>query len=101
MSNFQLTVIVMNRIMLTSIILLKQTFNANDVDIMVFELSVLFDPPPPPAPQFFFGGGGIDDMVQDLSYNDHGHTMTIHAREKTFRSPNDGNMVLFERNLQT
>ena len=84
MSNFQLTVIVMNRIMLTSIILLNQTFNANDVDIMVFELSVLFDPPPRAA--VFFCGGGIDDMVQDLSYNDHGHTMTMHAREKTFRS---------------
>ena len=40
--------------MSTSIILLDQTFNANDVDIMVFEPSVLF-------PNQF--GGGIDDMV--------------------------------------
>ena len=35
----------MNRIMSTSIILLVQTFNTNDVDIMVFEPSVLFPPP--------------------------------------------------------
>ena len=49
--------------MLTSIILLDQDFNANDVDIMVFEPSVVF--PKPNPPQFFFGGegGGLDDMV--------------------------------------
>ena len=42
-SNEQLlTDIVMNRIMSTSIILLDQTFNANDVEIMIFEPSVLF-----------------------------------------------------------
>ena len=39
--------------MSTSIILLHQNFNANDVDIMVFEPSVLF----PPAA---VGGGGGD-----------------------------------------
>ena len=37
MSNFQLAVNVMDRIMSTSIILLDQNSNANDVDIMVFE----------------------------------------------------------------
>ena len=42
--------------MSTSIILLDQDFNANDVDIMVFEPSVLF----PPVAVW----GGIDDMVQ-------------------------------------
>ena len=45
--------------MLTSIISLDQTFNANDVDILVFEPSVLF----PPPSQF---GGGIDDRVRIL-----------------------------------
>ena len=45
--------------MSTSISLLDQNFNANDVDIMVFEPSVLF-----PLPQLFFGE--IDDMVLDL-----------------------------------
>ena len=44
--------------MSTSIILLDQTFNANDVDTMVFEPSVLF------KPRRSFGEGGIDDMVQ-------------------------------------
>ena len=44
----------MDRIVSTSIILLDQKFNANDVDILVFEPSVLF-------PRQF---GGIDDMVQ-------------------------------------
>ena len=34
----------MDRIMSTSIILLDQTLNANDVDIMKFELSFLFPP---------------------------------------------------------
>ena len=47
--------------MSTSIILLDQNFNAND--IIVFEPSVLFPTTPSPAPQF---GGGIDDMVQKL-----------------------------------
>ena len=42
--------------MSTSIILLEQNVNANDVDIMVFESSVLF-------PQVW---GGIDDMVPIL-----------------------------------
>ena len=42
--------------MSTSITLLDQNFSVNDVDIMVFEPSVLF-----PPPQF---GGGVDDMVQ-------------------------------------
>ena len=46
----------MDRIKSTSIILLDQNLNANDVDIMVFEPSVL-SPPPPQL-------GGIDDMVQ-------------------------------------
>ena len=45
----------MDRIMSTSIILLDQNFSANDVDIMVFEPSVLFSP----AAVW----GGIDDMV--------------------------------------
>ena len=44
----------MDRIMSASIILLDQNFNANYVDIMVFEPSVLF--PPPPAA--VWGGGG-------------------------------------------
>ena len=44
----------MDRIMSTSIILLDQNSNANDVDIMVFDPSVLL-------PRL---GGGIDDMVQ-------------------------------------
>ena len=48
--------------MSTSIILLDQNFNANDVDIMAFEPSVLS---PPPAAVW----GGIDDMVQCLNYN--------------------------------
>ena len=39
--------------MWTSISLLDQNFNANDVDIMVFEPSVLFLP----ATVFFRGGG--------------------------------------------
>ena len=56
MSNILLTVKVMDRIMSTSINLLDQNFNANYVDIMVFEPSVLF----PPA-QF---GREIDDMVR-------------------------------------
>ena len=43
--------------MSTSIILLDQNFSANDVDIMVFEPSVLLPPPQ------FGGGGGVDDMV--------------------------------------
>ena len=43
--------------MSTSIILLDQNTNANNVDIMVFEPSLLF----PPAA--VWGGGGIDDMV--------------------------------------
>ena len=41
-----------------SIILLDQNFNANSVDIMVFEPSVLF----PPAEV----GGGIHDTVQNF-----------------------------------
>ena len=45
--------------MSTSIVLLDQNFNANDVDIMVFETYPLF----PPA-------AGIDDMVRnDCSNN--------------------------------
>ena len=43
--------------MSTSIILLDQIFNGNDVDIMVFEPCVLF---PPPAA---VGGGGVDNLV--------------------------------------
>ena len=42
--------------MSTSITLLDQNFNANDVDIMVYETCVLF-----PLPQFW---GEIDDMVR-------------------------------------
>ena len=45
----------MDRIMSTSLILLEQTFNANDVDIMVFEPSVL-------SPRRSLGG--IDDMIR-------------------------------------
>ena len=41
-----MTVNVMDRIKSTSIIILDQNFNANYVDIMVFEPSVLFPPPP-------------------------------------------------------
>ena len=48
----------MNRIMSTSIILLDQNFNANDVDLMVFEPSVLS------PPRRSLGLGEIDDMVQ-------------------------------------
>ena len=43
-SNEQLTVNVMDRNMSTSITLLDRNFNANDVDIMVFEPCVLFPP---------------------------------------------------------
>ena len=59
MSNYQLTVNVIDRIMSTSIILLDQNSNANDVDIMVFEPCVLFSP---------CGclGGGIEHMVQSI-----------------------------------
>ena len=49
-----MTVNVMDRIMSTSIIVLDQTFNANYVDIMVFEPSVLF----PPAA--VWGGGELN-----------------------------------------
>ena len=48
--------------MSTSIILLDQNFNANDVDIMVFEPSVLFLP----AAVW----GEIDDMVPFLISNE-------------------------------
>ena len=51
----------MDRIMSTSIILLDQNFNANDVDIMAFEPSVLF-------PLAAVWGGGIDDMVPSFSH---------------------------------
>ena len=44
MSNFQMTANVMDKIMSTSIILLDHNSNANDVDIMAFELRVLFHP---------------------------------------------------------
>ena len=47
--------------MSTSIILLDQTFSANDVDIMVFEPSALFHPRRSL-------GGGIDDMVHELHF---------------------------------
>ena len=56
-----MTVNVMDRIMSTSINVLDQTFNANYVDIMVFEPSVLF----PPAA---VGGGGIEHMVQKVVF---------------------------------
>ena len=49
--------------MSTSIILLDQNTNANNVDIMVFEPSLLF----PPAAVFFFLGGGVDDTVRNNS----------------------------------
>ena len=58
MSNFHLTINVMDRIMSTSIILSDRNSNANYVDIMVFEPSASF---PPSA----VGGGGIDDMAVD------------------------------------
>ena len=51
-----MTVNVIDRIMSTSNIISDQNFNANFVDIMVFEPSVLF----PLAAVW----GGIDDMVQ-------------------------------------
>ena len=47
----------MDRIRSTSIILLDQNFNVNDVDIIVFEPSVLCRR----------SLGGIDDMVQFFS----------------------------------
>ena len=47
------------RLMSTSILLLDQNFNANNVDIMVFEPSVL---PPPLA----VVGGGVDDVGQNF-----------------------------------
>ena len=50
--------------MSTSIIILDQNFNANYVDIMVFEPSVLF---PPPAA--VWGGGGIEHMVPEELLN--------------------------------
>ena len=53
-----MTVNVMDRIMSTSIIILDQNFNANYVDIMLFEPSVLF----PPRRSL----GGIEHMVRDL-----------------------------------
>ena len=53
-----MTVNVMDRIMSTSIIILDQNFNANYVDIMVFEPSVLF----PPAAVW----GKIEHMVQNF-----------------------------------
>ena len=55
-----MTVNVMDRIMSTSIIILDQNFNANYVDIMVFEPSVLF----PPAAVW----GGIEHMVRNLIF---------------------------------
>ena len=51
----------MNRIMSTSIILLDQNFNANDVDLMVFEPSVLS-----PPPQFGVGGNRWHGPTEDL-----------------------------------
>ena len=53
--------------MSTSNILLGQNFNANDVDIMVFEPSVLLPQPPPPPPRRSLGE--IDDMVQLMILN--------------------------------
>ena len=61
MINLQPSVNVMDRIMSTSNILLDQNVNANDVDIMVFEPSVLF------SPAAVREGVGIDDMVQALN----------------------------------
>ena len=61
MINLQPSVNVLDRIMSTSNILLDQNVNANDVDIMVFEPSVLF------SPAAVRGGGFIDDMVQALN----------------------------------
>ena len=52
----------MDRIMSTSIIIFDQNFNANYVDIMVSEPSVLF----PPAA--VWGGGGIEHMVRFQYY---------------------------------
>ena len=52
----------MDRIMSTSINLFDQISNVNDVDIMVFEHSLLF---PPSA----VWGGGIDDMVRDFNFH--------------------------------
>ena len=46
--------------MSTSTILLDQNVRANNVDITVFEPSVLFHPPPPAAVW-----GEIDDMVRN------------------------------------
>ena len=47
--------------MSTSIIILDQNFNANYVDIMVFEPSVLF-----PPPRRSLGGGEIEHMVRQI-----------------------------------
>ena len=50
--------------MSTSINLLDQDSNVNDVDMMVFEPSLLF-----PLPQLGGGGGVIDAMLQKISFN--------------------------------
>ena len=59
----------MDRIMSTSIILLDQNSNANDVDSVVFEPCVLF-----PSPQFFFGGG--DRWHGAFVFHVSGHTIS-------------------------
>ena len=69
--------------MATLIILLDQNFNANYVDIMVFEASVLS----PPAA--VGGGGGVDDMVRQnlMAENDN----VVETKEVIFKNGTDQN----------
>ena len=63
--------------MSTSIILLDQNFNANDVDIMVFEPCVLF-------PSAAVWGGGIDDMVREKNFMNPIHLVQVHVFASMF-----------------
>ena len=63
----------MDRIMSTSIIILDQNFNANSVDIMVFEPSVLSVLPSVLSYRSLGGGGGIEHMVQKKSEKNGGN----------------------------
>ena len=66
--------------MSTSIISLDQNFNANDVDIMVFEPSCFYGLIHPDA----VGGGGVDDMVQ----NSPGTSLNCIVSSSTSRTEN-------------
>ena len=70
-----MTVNVMDRIMSTSFIILDQNFNANYVDIMVFEPSVLF------PPRRNLGGGG---KLNSWSLNYFSQRKIIDTRRKCF-----------------